>query len=413
MPSRMDRDRDQSPAQGSGQSQKDSKTSEDKTGGPGFDRDKEGKDTDEPPRTVIEAVQRLTKPGPANRPINSAPARKGITGLAQWSIGRGSFSNQEVLAVNLSPAALARALALGFEATTTYSFTQGKVTRLFLPNGMGAERALQMLSSQLRNEQFALNKLYRVANDTVATAVEAMDHVGRIDPAGACKGDRCAGRELIAWNDRLSVCSEGLRVGMIDTAVDHEHPTFAAAWLSDRLKLGTFVPEGLSSAPAWHGTGVLALLAGAPRSGTPGLIPNAIFFAASVFFADTQGDFATDTISLLKALDWMDAADVRVINMSFTGPKDELVQKEIARLSAKGVVFVAAVGNEGPTAEPGYPAAYKEVLPSLPSPRICVATTTPIGASTSMLQLRGSIYGRLCPVPRKAIRRAHTLRRLM
>src|SRR6476620_10596709 len=39
MPSRMDRDRDQSPAQGSGQSQKDSKTSEDKTGGPGFDRD--------------------------------------------------------------------------------------------------------------------------------------------------------------------------------------------------------------------------------------------------------------------------------------------------------------------------------------------------------------------------------------
>jgi hypothetical protein len=46
-PPRMECDRDQSPAQGSGQSQRDNKTSEDKTGGPGSDRDNGGKDTDE------------------------------------------------------------------------------------------------------------------------------------------------------------------------------------------------------------------------------------------------------------------------------------------------------------------------------------------------------------------------------
>ncbi len=34
----------------------------------------------------------------------------------------------------------------------------------------------------------------------------------------------------------------------------------------------------------------------------------------------------------------------------------------IAKLSAKGMVFVAAVGNDGPTAEPAYPAAYPQVI---------------------------------------------------
>ena len=104
------------------------------------------------------------------------------------------------------------------------------------------------------------------------------------------------------------------------------------------------------------------MLAGGRTSGTPGLIPHAEFFVASVFVADTQGDSATDTISVLKALDWMDAFNVKLINMSFAGPKDELVQKAIEKLSAKGVVFIAAVGNEGPTAEPSYPAAYKQVI---------------------------------------------------
>ena len=126
--------------------------------------------------------------------------------------------------------------------------------------------------------------------------------------------------------------------------------------------MGTFIPEGKTPAPNWHGTGVVALLAGDPSSGTPGLIPDGEFYAAGVFFTDPSGDFATDTVSILKALDWMSALNVKVVNMSFAGPRDELVQKAIARLAGKGMVFVAAAGNEGPTAAPSYPAAYKQVM---------------------------------------------------
>ena len=49
--------------------------------------------------------------------------------------------------------------------------------------------------------------------------------------------------------------------------------------------------------------------------------------------------------------------------MSLVGPSDELVHAQIADMSArKGVVFIAAAGNGGPAAPPGYPAAYKEVI---------------------------------------------------
>lgn len=156
----------------------------------------------------------------------------------------------------------------------------------------------------------------------------------------------------------MQTCSKGLRVGIIDTGVDHQHPAFAEG----RLRLGSFQPEGRSAAPNWHGTGVLGLLAGNPRSGTPGLIPQSEFYVADVFFGDGSGDFATDTVSLLKALDWMGAFDVTIVNMSFAGPKDDLVQRMIADMSAKGVVFVAAAGNDGPTAPPSFPAAYRQVV---------------------------------------------------
>jgi subtilisin family serine protease len=70
----------------------------------------------------------------------------------------------------------------------------------------------------------------------------------------------------------------------------------------------------------------------------------------------------TDTVSLLAALEWMRAFDVKIINMSFSGPKDDLVEKAIERMHREGVQFVAAVGNDGPAAAPSYPASYQPVI---------------------------------------------------
>jgi subtilisin family serine protease len=58
----------------------------------------------------------------------------------------------------------------------------------------------------------------------------------------------------------------------------------------------------------------------------------------------------------------MDRSRVHVVNMSFTGPQDELLERAIADLSVNGIAFVAAAGNGGPAAPPSYPAAYAEVI---------------------------------------------------
>ena len=51
----------------------------------------------------------------------------------------------------------------------------------------------------------------------------------------------------------------------------------------------------------------------------------------------------------------MSDSGVGLVNMSFTGPQDDVVQKRIESMSAKGVVFTAAAGNDGPTAGTGLP----------------------------------------------------------
>ena len=55
-------------------------------------------------------------------------------------------------------------------------------------------------------------------------------------------------------------------------------------------------------------------------------------------------------------------ADLRVINLSLSGPANEVLQKAIAAAQARGIVIVAAAGNNGAGAEPSYPAAYPGVV---------------------------------------------------
>lgn len=173
-----------------------------------------------------------------------------------------------------------------------------------------------------------------------------------------CPSSTCFGGELIKWRNALAACARNVKIGIIDTSFDTEHPTF------QRLKpiQGEFLGDKRPSDSDWHGTAVLSLLAGDPQSGTPGLVPNATFLLATAFRSDVNGNATTDTANLLQALDWLDQLDVDIVNMSFSGPQDGALQRAIERMSKKGVVFIAAAGNMGPTASPSYPAAYPNVI---------------------------------------------------
>jgi subtilisin family serine protease len=143
---------------------------------------------------------------------------------------------------------------------------------------------------------------------------------------------------------------------VMDTGLDTTHPAFR----SKTIEVAHLGRGG--AGPAWHGTGVTALLAGDPAGGTPGLIPNANFYVADVFHADDDGQPASDTLSMLRGFDWLERRGVKIINMSLSGPPDDLIRDAVAKLSAKNVMFVAAAGNDGIGAAPSYPAAYNEVI---------------------------------------------------
>ena len=222
---------------------------------------------------------------------------------------------------------------------------------------MSLDAAQELLSHSLPEDTFGINKKYRIYR--VATGIQDNKNsaTNPRDHRWSCDSDHCFGRDLIGWTPTLGRCASNVRIGIIDTSVDLSHPTFSR----QDLELSHF-DNGASPAPDWHGTGITALLAGDPASETPGLIPEAKFVIADIFHADSDGQPVSDTVGMLRALDWLDAERVTIVNMSLSGSRDELVHRAIANLAKKGVLFVAASGNEGPAAGPSYPAAYDEVI---------------------------------------------------
>jgi hypothetical protein len=269
----------------------------------------------------------------------------------------GTYSSQEVLAFNLTPAARERLRQMGYTARAT---SVSGLTQVSLPEGVDAWTAQRRLEAELQHG-FSLNYFYDhyVSGHGYAVLDSAPIEAEVVKEGGSkgCRTERCYGRRVIGWQDRLAECAKGVKVGMIDTGYDARHPSFKG------LNARVVMEDKANRAPDWHGTGVLSLLASDAESSTPGLVPEAEFLIADAFFQNSFGRARTDTARVLEALQRLEEHGAQVINMSLVGPSDDLVHDRIADMSTrKGVVFVAAAGNGGPAAPPGYPAAYKEVI---------------------------------------------------
>ncbi|HEU4651733.1 MAG TPA: S8 family serine peptidase, partial [Croceibacterium sp.] len=99
-----------------------------------------------------------------------------------------------------------------------------------------------------------------------------------------------------------------------------------------------------------HGSAVASLLTAAGASNVR---------VADIYGTDPAGGNA---LALVRALDWLVGEGARVISISLGGPNNTAVARAIAAAQRKGVVVVAAVGNDGPAAPPAYPASYPGVL---------------------------------------------------
>lgn len=157
-----------------------------------------------------------------------------------------------------------------------------------------------------------------------------------------------------------TVCHRPVKIGMIDTAIQLEHPAFSASVNNHKIITKNFLEETLPE-PEAHGTAVAGLLVGKGDELIP-FTPDASLYAASVFYSRNDYAQGATMMSLVRALNWLMMEKVSVINMSLTGPDNQILAKAIDKTLSQGIAVVAAVGNEGPAVAVMYPAAYPGVI---------------------------------------------------
>lgn len=106
-----------------------------------------------------------------------------------------------------------------------------------------------------------------------------------------------------------------------------------------------------------HAMAIASLIAGG--NGISGGLPGARIASADVYGNDPAGGNAT---AIAKALGWMVQQRVSVVTISLVGPANPVLARVVAAAEARGLVIVAAVGNNGPAAPPAYPASYPGVI---------------------------------------------------
>ena len=142
-------------------------------------------------------------------------------------------------------------------------------------------------------------------------------------------------------------------IAVIDSGVDVKHPELANS-VAD-----SFDALGSSEGPHVHGTGIAgAIVAHAKLMGSA---PEARLLAIRAFGAGSKGAESTSYV-ILRGLDYAAAHGAQIINMSFAGPKDPLIERGIAATAARGILMVAAAGNAGAKSPPLYPAANPNVI---------------------------------------------------
>ncbi len=99
-----------------------------------------------------------------------------------------------------------------------------------------------------------------------------------------------------------------------------------------------------------HGSAIVSLLQG---EGARRL------WVADVYGSDPAGGNA---LAIVRALGWLARSGCKVVTISLVGPRNAVLQRAIAQSQQRGMVIVAAVGNDGPAAPPAYPASYARVV---------------------------------------------------
>jgi len=152
---------------------------------------------------------------------------------------------------------------------------------------------------------------------------------------------------------------KGVTICMVDTPIDIFHPSLSNAFIET---LDLFDVDESNPNSMLHGTTVAGVLISQNKH--IGIAPKAKLYSIGAFKADKSApnNLKGSSSDVAKALDACIKQNVDVINLSFTGGKDFLVEKMVNKAIQQGIVVVAAAGNGGRTGSTIYPALIPGVL---------------------------------------------------
>ena len=245
---------------------------------------------------------------------------------------QGEFVPDEVLVTVDGDAAVATAVAADFglevRSQRTSTLLDSTIARFGIPDGRPVGVVLAQLAGDGRTTRRVPNHVYNLQ--------QAAGVVNYAFQRIALAPDTANG--------------ENVRVAVIDTAIDETHPA-----IKDAIAGEFDAMPGVEVTARDHGTSVAGLIAG--TGDFRGMAPGAKIYHARAF----EGGRSTMDV-ILSALDWAAEQEVRIINMSFVGPKNDLLEEACDAARERDIVLVAAAGNNGPKAPYGYPAAYPGVI---------------------------------------------------
>jgi len=154
------------------------------------------------------------------------------------------------------------------------------------------------------------------------------------------------------WKDTRG---ERVRVGIIDTGVDPNHPD-----LKDNVKMAGWVLDCKNIVDDnGHGSHVAGTIAALDNDiGVVGVAPKVEIYAVKAFTKSGRGNVS----DVIEALNWCIENKVQVINMSFGFKNSKALERAIKEAYRRNIVLVAAAGNSGGNNNVMYPAGYPEVL---------------------------------------------------
>lgn len=149
----------------------------------------------------------------------------------------------------------------------------------------------------------------------------------------------------------------GVRVAVLDTGIDADHPDLAAA--IDDLYDFTRSRSGTADANG-HGTHTAGIVAARKNGGgVVGVAPECRLIVGKVLGDDGSGSSS----GVAAGVDWACDQGADVINLSLGSPdSDPRLHAAIQRATAKGKFVIAAAGNAGRANSVGYPARWNETV---------------------------------------------------